>query len=244
MEFVYVVRRDVLFPDCYPQGYVPFGDGFTYEQLRARVEEEGFFVERAYAERTPTLKQVIPYCVVRTQNASQGGRGAEERYLLLRRTRAGGEQRLHEKLSIGVGGHINPEDVPDAAPGGARRILESGARREIEEELHLDGPYDIRPLGILNDDSNPVGAVHVGVVQIVTTTAKVGIRETDQLEGRCVPRSELAARLGQGANFETWSELLITALFAGDAVETLSAPPPRNTPPAAGIPRPVGSAKN
>jgi predicted NUDIX family phosphoesterase len=239
MEFVYVVPRDVLFPDCYPQGFSAFGDDSAYARFREKVERQGFFVERAYAERTPTLKQIIPYCVVRTLARPYG----EERFLLLRRTKAGGEERLHEKLSIGVGGHVNPEDVL-ADVGSERRILDAGTRREIEEELELAGPYEIRPLGILNDDSNPVGAVHVGVVQIVTTTGRVGIREKDQLEGRCVSRSELAARLGQGANFETWSELLITALFADESEEKLGAPPTSNTSLAAGISRPVGSAKS
>ena len=237
MEFVYVVPRDVLFPDCYPQGFRPFGDDFTYAHLRETVERTGFFVERAYAERTPALKQVIPYCLVRTLDGPR-----EERFLLLQRTRAGGEERLHQKLSIGVGGHVNPEDVPAEGPRGVRRVLEMATRREIEEELDLGSPYDVEPLGILNDDSNPVGAVHVGVVQIVTTPGKVGIREKDQLEGRCVPRGELVARLGQGADFETWSELLIRALFTDEAVERL-APPPPNTPLAARAPRTVGSAK-
>ena len=124
MEFVYVVPREELFPHCYPQGLVPFGMAEweqAPEDFMRTVRERGFFVEREYAERSPGLKQVIPYSIVRTteKNAESGPAPAQarveegvcgERILLLRRLDKGGESRLHDKLSIGVGGHINPQD--------------------------------------------------------------------------------------------------------------------------------------
>ena len=70
----------------------------------------------------------------------------------------------------------------------------------------------MRRLGILNDDSNPVGAVHVGVVQVITVQGSVEIRERDQLEGKLVTFDELKSMLAQGVNFETWSSLLIRRL--------------------------------
>jgi predicted NUDIX family phosphoesterase len=88
----------------------------------------------------------------------------------------------------------------------------SGTRRELEEELAVRGEYEIRPVGILNDDSNAVGAVHVGVVQVITIQGSVEIREKDQLEGRLVSAEELRRMLADGENFETWSSLLIPRL--------------------------------
>jgi predicted NUDIX family phosphoesterase len=67
-------------------------------------------------------------------------------------------------------------------------------------------------VGLLNDDSNAVGAVHVGLVQVITVRAPVGIRETQQLEGRLVSTGDLREMLAAGANFETWSKLLIPHL--------------------------------
>jgi predicted NUDIX family phosphoesterase len=64
MEFVFVVPREKLFPEHYPHGVVFFGEGLDEAQVRAAWCDHGFFVERAYAERTPSLKQVIPYTVV------------------------------------------------------------------------------------------------------------------------------------------------------------------------------------
>jgi predicted NUDIX family phosphoesterase len=210
MEFVFVVPRERLFPDCYPQGLFRFGEpgGLVSAAFEETVSAHGFFVERAHAERNPALKQVIPYTLVT--------RGEE--VLCLRRLRAGGEARLHEKLSVGVGGHINPEDLAEGPVGGdapeAARLhpIEAGTRREIGEELVLGGPWRLRRIGLLNDDSNPVGAVHVGVVQVLTTTGSVAVRETDVLEGRLVHRDELKRLLERGASFETWSEILVKRL--------------------------------
>jgi predicted NUDIX family phosphoesterase len=175
------------------------------QAFESTVAREGFFVERAYAERTPALKQVIPYSVIE----------CDGRILLFRRLATGGEARLHGKHSIGIGGHINPEDLDVTACGAsanARNPIDAGTRREIDEELAVSGEYKVTRIGLLNDDSNPVGAVHVGVVQVVRVRGSVDIREREQLEGRLVPSDELSALLAQGANFETWSKLLIPRL--------------------------------
>jgi predicted NUDIX family phosphoesterase len=160
-------------------------------------------VEREYAERTPTLKQVIPYSLV-TQN---------EQVFLMQRLSKGGESRLHNKLSIGVGGHINPVDLPaetDFTP--RRNPLSAASRREVAEELHVLGNYEVRSVGILNDDTNAVGAVHVGLVQVITVGGPVEVRETDQLTGQFSTHSELQRMHEQGSNFETWSSLLLPHL--------------------------------
>jgi predicted NUDIX family phosphoesterase len=203
MEFVFVVPRTALFPEFYPHGLVRFagrpGAGLTLSAFEAAIADEGFFVERAYAERTPSLKQVIPYSIVR----------CEGRVLLTRRLKSGGEARLHGKHSIGIGGHINPEDLGSVDVTSTRNPIDAGTRREIDEELVVKGQYKVHRVGILNDDSNAVGAVHVGVVQIVTIDGEVDIRERNQLEGRLVTLEELKSLLDRGTDVETWSRLLI-----------------------------------
>lgn len=206
MEFVYVVPRAELFRDCYPQGFVPFGTVADCQRFAATVHEHGYFVERPFAERTPALKQVIPYTVVMV--------GA--RVLLLTRKKSGGERRLHDKLSIGVGGHVNPEDAQAAHPGpaGAAQpsLLEAGSARELAEELDIDGATELRAVGLLNDDSNAVGAVHVGLVQVLTVDGSVHVRERDVLDGRLVSPGDLHSMRRQGANFESWSAILVDQL--------------------------------
>jgi predicted NUDIX family phosphoesterase len=211
MEFVFVVPREVLFPACYPQGFQRFESPEDGETLLAELERHGFFVERERAERTPAWKQVIPYCVVTSG----------ERVLLMKRRAKGGESRLHDKLTIGVGGHINPVDRELDERG----LVRAAARREIAEEIQIEGEYDLRLAGYLNDDSNPVGAVHLGLVFAASTSSTVRIREEDVLEGQLVGLEELRASRARGANLETWSSLLV------DHVESFTAAPTRPSHP-------------
>ena len=192
MEFVLVVPRARLFDDRYPHGFEPFSAGDRARFLE-RIAAHGFFVERRHAERDPSLKQVIPYALFERE----GG------IFLMRRLGKGGEARLHGKLSVGVGGHINPVD-------GAADALEAGLRREIEEEVEVDGTWEATPLGILNDDSTPVGAVHVGLAYRVLPTGPVRVREREALEGEFTPREEVLRLLrAERPRFETWSALLL-----------------------------------
>src|SRR3972149_6052734 len=98
-----------------------------------RVRHHGFFSRRGDVEEEPSLKQIIPYLVVR--RAGQ--------YMLFRRTRAGSEARLHDLYSVGVGGHISKTDVD-----GAGDVVAAGLRRELEEELVIDGAWSARLAGV------------------------------------------------------------------------------------------------
>ncbi|MEZ6003362.1 MAG: hypothetical protein R3F17_06660 [Planctomycetota bacterium] len=223
MEFVFVVPREILFPDAYPHGFVPLGDGNRQAVLLERIETSGFFVERARAEQAPEWKQIIPYTLVIRDG----------QVLCLARTKQGGETRLHDKLSLGVGGHINPIDLEspsDAAPAGRNPIPRATIREVLEEELIVEGVHELHTLGLLNDDSNPVGAVHLGWVQALVVHGEVEVREKDQLVGRFRSPRELQDMLDSGANFETWSGFLIPKLE--QLVEHISpnAARPRQTP--------------
>lgn len=206
MEFVYVVPREQLFPDFYPQGLVPFGEDFSEAAFLKATLEHGFFVEREYAERTPALKQVIPYSII-----SRAGE-----IMLLKRLSKGGEKRLHGKLSIGVGGHINPVDQTDERgaihSGSTSDLLTMGSQRELDEELRIEGTVDVRRYGVINDDSNPVGAVHVGVLQIVSVEGSAEVRELDQLQGEWKTPTELQQLAEGPANIETWSRMALNSL--------------------------------
>jgi predicted NUDIX family phosphoesterase len=143
-------------------------------------------------ERDSSFKQIIPYLVLRD--------GA--RYFLMRRTRAGGDARLHDRWSIGVGGHIDPGDDG----------LSGGLRREWREELIADFEPEFTPFALLNDDTTEVGAVHLGVVVLADAGGRpVAIRETDKLSGAFAEPAEVAA----GAeHLETWSRIVFDALEA------------------------------
>ncbi len=162
----------------------PFG------QYLEALRRHGTFRARPEAETDPTWKQVIPYVVLRD----------DERIFLMRRTNAGGDERLHDRYSIGIGGHVNPVDAD----------LAGGLRREWSEEIEADFEPDFEPVGVLNDDDNPVGAVHLGLVYEADAHGRpVAIREREKLEGRFATRAEVAAVADR---LETWSALLFDFL--------------------------------
>jgi predicted NUDIX family phosphoesterase len=195
LEFVLVVPRSRLFDDRYPHGFEPFSEG-DRGRILDRIREHGYFVERRHAERDPMLKQVIPYALFERE----GG------LFLMRRLSKGGEARLHGKLSVGVGGHINPVD-------GAADALDAGLRREIEEEVETAPGWKADAVGILNDDATAVGAVHFGLVYRVRPAGDVRVREKDALEGSFTPRAEVLRLLkDERPRFETWSALLLDRL--------------------------------
>jgi len=201
MEFVYVVKRYELFDLSFPHGLVAAREDGRVATWTERIRRRGFFVERRHAEQDSSFKQIIPYTLV--------AHGDE--VLLLERLKAGGESRLHGKLSIGVGGHINPVDGLGEEPGA---VLEAGCRRELDEELVLDTPYALQSVGVINDESGDVGSVHFGLVQVARCERPaVSVRETHQLQGSFIGRralKELAAR--ERGRFETWSALIIDRL--------------------------------
>ena len=160
----------------------------------ALIAAEGGYRPRDEAEEDPTWKQVIPYLLLR-----DGGR-----LFLMRRTSAGGDARLHERWSIGVGGHLGPAD----------RSVEDGLRREFEEELVADWSPELQPLGLLNDDRTPVGQVHLGIVFEADAGGRpVAVRETHKLSGRFVETDEVLAGY---EHLETWSQLLFDFVRLGE----------------------------
>jgi predicted NUDIX family phosphoesterase len=194
MEFVYVVKRGDLFERRFPHGLEIKDDADMADAL-TRIRSRGFFVERRHAETDAAMKQIIPYCVV--------ARGGD--VFLTRRTNKGGDARLFGKRSIGVGGHLNPVDGDD--------VLALGLRREIDEELEIDGPWSVRAVGFLNDDSTDVGSVHFGLVHVVRVECDVRVRETENLVGGFTPAADLARLCrDERPTFETWSALLVDRL--------------------------------
>jgi predicted NUDIX family phosphoesterase len=201
LEFVYVVERHDLFDLAFPHGFVARDAGGAV--YRERILEHGFFLEREAAERSSRWKQVIPYNLV-----THG-----ESVLLFRRGKRITESRLQERLSIGVGGHVNPEDA--AGPGGRSGVLEAAAVRELHEEIEPDEGYAVETIGFVNDDSEPVGSVHFGVVNVVRlATPRALVRETENLRGGLVEWSDLLDRYRRRrGEFESWTSLLLDRIL-------------------------------
>jgi predicted NUDIX family phosphoesterase len=161
-------------------------------QILRRIAAEGRYLPRPATEVDPTLKQIIPYLLLRD------GSGI----FLMKRTRAGGDARLHDHYTIGVGGHMNPGD--DSILG--------GLVREWTEEMEADFIPEFRFLGLINDDTVEVGRHHLGIVYVADAAGRgVAVRETDKLSGSF---ESVAAVRDVYDLMETWSQLALDALLA------------------------------
>jgi len=150
------------------------------------IAAEGTYRPRGEAEVDPDWQQVIPYLLMRDG----------QRLFLMQRTKAGSDSRLHDLYSLGIGGHLNPED------GG---VL-GGLLREFHEEMVADWDPEPRLIGLLKDDDALVGQVHLGVVFEADAAGRaLTIRETDKLSGRFATLEEILPAYDQ---METWSRFL------------------------------------
>lgn len=182
-ERVLVVPRRVLMGDPGWHGLLselPSGESFE-----AVVAAHGEFRPRREVEPDRSWKQVIPYLVLRDG----------PRYFLMRRTKAGGDTRLHDLWTIGVGGHLNPGDGD----------LAGGLRREWHEEVRASFEPEFELIGLINDDTTEVGSVHVGAVYVAEASGRdVTIRETDKLAGAFAEPGAVADVVDR---MESWSAL-------------------------------------
>jgi len=191
-EMILVVRRS-LFEQLGAFQGLAFDVEHYLPALLAR--ENNFFTPRPAAETNPDLKQIIPY-VLLVHNG---------RVLHYVRGKKAGEQRLAAKGSVGIGGHMNDGDEHLFALD--KDAYLAGVQREVTEELNLNTKFSNHIVALLNDDSNPVGQVHLGVVHIFKLdTDQVTKREQMITQLEFLSLAELQARRD---NLESWSQICV-----------------------------------
>lgn len=197
-EMITVVPRKILFNDE-ENKFNGFLDKNTVKGQEIFDTLSEFEVKRrGDMEEDPTFKQLISYCILENEN---------DELLVYERLSGGGEARLHGQSSIGVGGHMN--DVKGAES--INEVLRVNAQRELEEEVGLSESksQNLAYIGFINDDTNEVGEVHLGVVfKIHVNSNDVEAMETDTLRIKWVDQSKIE----DYDEFETWSALILQAI--------------------------------
>lgn len=169
------------------QGFLKFNESLLMTLL---VDNE--YQPRDLMEKDPSFKQIIPYGIITT---------ADNKVFCY--PRGGSEERLHENYSVGVGGHIDKEDSSEGNP--ILRCL----KRELQEELTLGTDPRIHYAGFINDDSNEVGQVHLGVVFLIAIPSSDTVETKDETSGgKFVDMLELL-RLSEDNKLETWSDICL-----------------------------------
>lgn len=169
------------------------------EKLDQHPEQIGF-ASRALIENDPSKLQLIPYVVIK-----MGQR-------VLCYERAGSEGRLHGQKSIGVGGHINLNDVELSGledeegviiPSGT---LERGLLRELDEEVVIRGMFQAPQLigTVFPTKGKAVDKVHLGLVYLLCLGEdSVDLAETAR---RLKNAMDLDQKDLNGLDLELWSK--------------------------------------
>ena len=186
------------------QGFSPAADRYIDHLLAPGIPT---FRPRREVEDDPGFKQIIPYVVFRSG----------DQVFTYARGKAGTEARLRQLRSLGVGGHVAEADADGRA---TRAAYEVALHRELAEEVALATSGRLATVGLINDDSNPVGRVHLGVVHLYELDRpEVAAREDALADPYFLAIPDLIARRD---GFETWSQIVIDAVLGGQASMTPS----------------------
>ena len=196
-EQVLVVERKVVEQEGMFHGLMFDTQRYVRKLFAAGVPR---FMRRSEAETNPNYKQIIPYVVM-----THGGK-----YLNYVRGQRAGEKRLVGNRSIGIGGHINPGDNLPLFTADFYDTYVTAVEREVAEEVVVDTRHSDRVVALLNDDSNAVGQVHLGLVHCWTLDApNVTRREQMITQLSFMTPGELRAVRD---SMETWSQLCLDGL--------------------------------
>lgn len=189
-EQILVVKRSELFPLVAWQGLHEVKNDSFMNIVREKKE----FLPRSLMEQDPTYKQIIPYLIFTH----------DDKLFLMQRQAKATETRLQNKYSLGIGGHIRAEDIQSDD-------IAQWARREFDEEVLYSGNYSINLIGILNDDSNPVGQVHIGFIYMLQgDSSDISVKE-ELKSGTLVTLDECEKMYD---SMESWSQIVVDYLVS------------------------------
>ena len=188
LEKVMVVKTLTLFPDGVWEGIRSEGVG----AVQRIIKENRQFLTRAKVEDDPSYKQIIPYLIF----------CFKDRIFLMRRGTVGKEKRLHNKYTVGIGGHIRSSDL-------THDDIFQWAKREFEEEVNYQGNFKVEVLGLLNREKTPVDSVHFGfVLRLIGDSDKIAVKN-EHASGKLATLSECFGFYDQ---MEGWSQEVLDFL--------------------------------
>jgi predicted NUDIX family phosphoesterase len=207
-EKVMVIKRNALKDVGLFQGVTKT----NFAPYLRRIQRDCYFIPRYVAEESPVWKQIVVYCVV--QHADQ---------VLVFQRRGHGEAAngLEDRYSIGVGGHVGLEDVNKAKQQGIDVFL-TAAKREMAEELDYSAPVhglNFQMIGLLNDDTNPIGQLHFGIVFLVALSdglSEMNVKMQGELKDNSGFFSSISSLVPVQDRMENWSSMILNCnLLAG-----------------------------
>lgn len=187
-ENILVVSRKKIFCNQAFNGIEKNIGGFI-EIIKSNKE----FRPRYLMEEDLSFKQIIPYIVFMANN----------KIFMMQRRDTASEQRLKNKFSIGIGGHIRVTDTHSDS------ILD-WAKREFNEEVIFNDHFEASILGLVNDESTLVGKVHIGIVILMLSKSENIKIRSELKSGQLVAIADIPEYVDQ---MENWSQIIINEFW-------------------------------
>jgi predicted NUDIX family phosphoesterase len=185
-EEILVVKRSILFNDTSAWSGI---NNQIFDECMQTIQKNSAFMPRSHAETNPAYKQIIPYVIFTV----------DQKIFVMQRKTTASEQRLAHKYSIGIGGHMRQEDL-------SSNNIFNWALREFEEEVNYSGAQEMSKIGILNDDTNDVGKVHLGMILLLKGSSDQISIKSEHKSGMLLTLDECKALYSQ---MESWSQTCI-----------------------------------
>lgn len=189
-EKVLVIETAKLFQDV--DRFSGLQPKTSFEDYEAIIAQHKQFMPRMLAEENFAYKQICSYLVFKHKN----------RFFLMQRKSTASEQRLQDRYTLGIGGHLREEDM-------VSNRIQDWIYREFEEEVDYEGSLSIVPLGVINDDRNAVGQVHIGFVFLLVGSSDHISVKSELKEGKLLTLDECVVHYDK---LESWSMLIVDYL--------------------------------
>jgi len=195
-ENIYVTKRANI------EENIILKNGFiedSNKSIISKIIENMELKYRPEMESNPNFKQLIPYCVLTYQDS----------IFMYSRNKGSNEKRLISKYSFGIGGHIAEDNVDSEITHD--EIVINGLKREIDEEVSIDySEGEIEYLGLINDDSNDVGKVHIGLLfKLNLLNSQIQINEPDKIIGSFIQIDKTNEYINK---LESWSSIILPTI--------------------------------
>jgi len=190
-EKILVFPRKGLITKFLKQGCFNFN-----EENLTEIIPDAVYGTRHIIEENQNFKQIISYVAIINDG----------KVFVYKRGSAGGENKLHDLYSIGVGGHV---DLENDDGKNAYDVIFDACIREVEEEVELTIQREyLKIKAYINDDSEAnsgVGKVHFGLCFVVNEHFDLNKGELDNLKERVFMSKKEIEEIYD--SLEEWSKL-------------------------------------
>jgi predicted NUDIX family phosphoesterase len=175
-----------------PSGFIR---GVKAAEIASTLAQNGSWEPKTdELENDRNFRQVIPYVIITNYKTGL--------HLMVERLNKQDESRLHDKVSVGIGGHIEEIDMQF----GPDHLLPQASYRELNEETGFStGSGMFAGIIAVTDPEEPiVHHVHIGVVYHLFTSETDFKGEEDKQKRQWVTPAYLGSCVSR---METWSRI-------------------------------------